>query len=84
LAFILYGSAVKLWLLAALLVGLLVPVRSGAVWLDSAVAMVAMLVFAAVVGLIESSMARWRLVRVPQLLVGAGVMASLALVLMLR
>ena len=33
---------------------------------------------------IESSMARWRLVRVPQLLVGAGVLAALALVLVLR
>jgi formate hydrogenlyase subunit 4 len=39
---------------------------------------------AVVTGLIESSMARWRLVRVPQLLVGAGVMSALALVLTLR
>ena len=29
LAFILYGSALKLWVLGALLVGVVVPVRSG-------------------------------------------------------
>lgn len=84
LAFMLYGSAVKLWLFGALLVGLVVPVRSGNVWLDTVVAMAGMLALAVVIGIIESSMARWRLVRVPQLLVGAGVMSSLALVLMLR
>ncbi len=84
LAFILYARAVKLWLLGALLVGLLVPVRSGNVWLDGAVALVGMFAIAVATGIIECSMARWRLVRVPQLLVGAGVMSALALVLTLR
>jgi formate hydrogenlyase subunit 4 len=84
LAFILYCGAVKLWLLGALLVGLLVPVRSGNVWLDSAAALAGMFGFAVVTGIIECSMARWRLVRVPQLLVGAGVMSALALALTLR
>jgi formate hydrogenlyase subunit 4 len=84
LAFILYGGAVKLWLLGALLVGLVVPVRSADIWLDSAAAIAGMLGLAVVTGLIESSMARWRLVRVPQLLVGAGVMSALALMLTLR
>jgi formate hydrogenlyase subunit 4 len=84
LAFILYASAVKLWLLGALVAGLVVPVRSGHVWLDGAAAMGGMLALAVGIGLIESSMARWRLVRVPQLLVGAGVMSAVALVLMLR
>ena len=36
LAFILYGAAVKLWLLSALLVGLVIPIRSGNPWLDGA------------------------------------------------
>ncbi len=84
LAFILYGSALKLWLLGALLVGLLVPVRSGHLWVDAAAALAGMLGIAVLTGLIESSMARWRLLRVPQLLVGAGVMSAIALVLMLR
>lgn len=84
LAFILYTSAVKLWVLGALIAGLIVPVRSGNPWLDGAAAIAGMFGLAIVTGLIESSMARWRLVRVPQLLVGAGVMSVLALVLTLR
>jgi formate hydrogenlyase subunit 4 len=84
LAFILYGGAVKLWLLGALVVGIVVPIRSSNVWLNGAAAMGGMLGLAVGTGIIESSMARWRLVRVPQLLVGAGVMSAVALVLMLR
>ncbi|MFN8626793.1 MAG: NADH-quinone oxidoreductase subunit H [Candidatus Binatia bacterium] len=83
LAFILYGSALKLWLLGALVVGLVLPVRSGGLWLDAGTALAGMFALAVLVGLIESSMARWRLVRVPQLLVGAGVMAAIAFVFML-
>ncbi len=32
LAFILYGSAIKMWILGALLVGLLLPVHTGTRW----------------------------------------------------
>lgn len=83
-AFILYGSALKLWVLGALLVGLLLPVRTGSLWLDSTMACAGMAALAVLTGLIESSMARLRLVYVPQLLVGAGVLATLALMLELR
>jgi formate hydrogenlyase subunit 4 len=82
LAFILYAGALKLWVLGALLVGLLVPVHSGNGWLDGAATVAGLFLLAALVGLIESSMARWRLSRVPQLLVGAGVLSTLALVLL--
>ncbi|HEX7406462.1 MAG TPA: NADH-quinone oxidoreductase subunit H [Candidatus Binatia bacterium] len=84
LAFILYGSALKLWLLGMLLVGLVVPIRSGNPWVDGIAAMAGLLGLAVLTGLIESSVARWRLVRVPQLLVGACVLSALALVLVLR
>ncbi len=84
LAFILYGAAVKLWLLSALLVGLVIPIRSGNPWLDGAAVLAGMLCCGVMIGVIESSMARLRLLRVPQLLVGAGVLAALALVLVLR
>lgn len=84
LAFILYGSALKLWLLGMLLVGLVVPIRSGNPWVDGLAAMAGLLGLAILTGLIESSVARWRLVRVPQLLVGACVLSALALVLVLR
>jgi formate hydrogenlyase subunit 4 len=84
LAYILYGSALKFWILAALLVGIVMPVRSGEVWLDSCAASAAVVGIAVLTGLIESSMARLRLLHVPQLLVGAGVVSVLALVLVLR
>jgi formate hydrogenlyase subunit 4 len=84
LAFILYAAALKLWLLGALLTGLLVPVHTGSPWLDTGIATVAMAALAVATGLVESSMARLRLVHVPQLLAGAGVLAALALMLVLR
>ena len=81
LAFILYGSALKLWLLGALLVALVVPVRSGHLGLDAAAAAAGMLGLAVTTGLVESGMARLRLIHVPQLLVGASVLGVLAFVL---
>jgi formate hydrogenlyase subunit 4 len=84
LAFLLYGGAVKLWLLGALLVGVVVPLHASHPWIDTAGAVAGMAMLAVVTGLVESSMARLRLVHVPQLLAGAGVLAALALVLVLR
>ena len=84
LAFILYGASLKLWALGALLIGIVVPIHSGNGWLDAAAFLGGMLALAVVVGIVESTMARLRLVRVPQLLVGAGVFAALALILVLR
>ena len=84
LAFVLYGAALKLWLLGSLLVGVVVPVHTGNPWLDTTSAVAGLLLLAIGTGLVESSMARLRLVHVPQLLVAAGVLATLALVLVLR
>ena len=84
LAIILYGAALKLWLLGALLVGLVVPVHSGSPWLDGAAATVGMMALAVLTGLVESQMARLRLVHVPNLLVGATVLSVVALLLLSR
>ena len=83
-AFILYSSALKLWLLGTLVVSILVPVHQSVAWINSAVALAGMVGLAVLTGLIESAMARLRLLHVPQLLVGASVLATLALVLVLR
>ncbi len=83
LAFILYGSALKLWVLGALFVGLVVPVRTGDPWADGAVALAGLFALAVGIGLIESSMARLRLLRIPQLLVAAAVLSAFAFVLIL-
>jgi formate hydrogenlyase subunit 4 len=84
LAFILYNAALKLWVLSALLAGLIIPIRSGNPWLDGGACLLGMLVIAIIIGIIESSMARLRLLRVPQLLVGASALAVVALILSLR
>jgi len=84
LAFILYGAALKLWLFGALLIGLALPLHSGHLWLDAGARALGMLLLAVLTGLVESCMARLRLVSVPKLLVGAGVLSVLALLLVLR
>ncbi len=80
LAYIVYGGALKLWLLAALVVSVAMP-RTSYAWLDLVAALGGVLLLAVAVGVVESSMARLRLLRVPQLLVGAAVLAVLALML---
>lgn len=82
-AMILYGAALKLWIMSALLAGVLVPVRSGRPLVDAAAAIGGIFVVAVGIGIIESSMARLRLLRVPQLLTGAGAFSVLALMLVL-
>jgi len=79
--FILYSAALKMWLLGQILTGIIVPVHTGNILLDTGAAMTAMLLLAVLVGIIESSMARLRLLHVPQLLIGATTLSVLALVL---
>jgi formate hydrogenlyase subunit 4 len=73
-----YGAALKLWVFAALLAGLVVPVRTGAAWIDAAAALGGVAAVGVAVGLVESGMARLRLLRVPPLLVSAAALAALA------
>jgi formate hydrogenlyase subunit 4 len=82
--FILYTAALKMWLLGQILVGIAVPVRSGNPWIDTSASLICMVLLAIVVGAIESSMARLKLLHVPQLLVGATTLSILALVLLPR
>jgi formate hydrogenlyase subunit 4 len=83
LAFILYGAALKLWLFTALVVGVVLP-ATGPAWWSLLLTAGAMLGGAVIVGVIESIMARLRLVIVPQLLVGAGALAATAFLLALK
>ena len=85
LAFIFYGAAIKLWLFGALLVNLLIPwPPEGQPLAGAGLLFGGQLVMAVVVGLVESAMARLRLLKVPQLLLGASALAALGLVLVLR
>ena len=83
-AFILYTSALKLWVLGALLINVMLPLRTGWLALDGILNLAAMFGLAVAIGVIESIMARLRLLRVPQLLVAAGALAGLAMFLVLR
>jgi formate hydrogenlyase subunit 4 len=82
LAFILYGAAIKLFLMSSLIVRLIVPVSSGtagwAIWGGG------MIGLSVVIGVVESSLARLRLLRVPQLLVASVCIAAFAVILILR
>jgi len=84
LALIEYAAAVKFWVLGALLVSIGLPLRTAVPALNLALGLGAMLLLAVVVGCIESMMARLRLVRVPQLLVAAGVLSLLAVIMAAR
>ena len=80
---ILYGSAMKLFVYSALVADLMLP-RSGVPLVDAAATLGAVLVIGVVVGLVESGMARLRLVRIPQLLIAASLVSGFAVVLVLR
>lgn len=84
LAFILYSTALKFWVLGALLVGIVVPVHTENLWIDTAAFLGGMLGLAVVVGIIESVIARLKLLHVPQVILAAGILSIVALIFVLR
>lgn len=80
---ILYGAALKLFLFAALIVRLAVPM-TGALWLDGPIFVASTLGVAVGIGVVESSMARLRLTHVPVLLVAACLLSAFGIILLVR
>ena len=80
-ALVLYGACLKLWLWSALLVGVLLP--AGLRTLPF-VGVLGVLLVAAGIGVVESTLARVRLLRVPQLVAAALVLAAVAFILEVR
>jgi formate hydrogenlyase subunit 4 len=76
LAFILYGGALKLFVIAALLVHLVVPVPAGGGWAGALLLVGGVLGVAVLVGVVESTVARLRLRLVPGFLIGAAALAA--------
>src|SRR5262249_53723400 len=76
LGIILYGATLKLFLFAALIVRLAVPLATGTGWLDWPIFVGGVLAVAVVVGVVESTMARLRLPHVPILLVTACLLSG--------
>jgi formate hydrogenlyase subunit 4 len=81
---ILYSAALKLFILGAVFMNVVLPVASGNQLLDWVIFLATMLALAVVIGIVESVMARLRLVRIPQLLVGATILSAFAMLLVLR
>ena len=81
---ILYGAALKLYLLGAVFVNVAIPFALGNSYLDWLLFAGSMLALAVAIGVVESVMARLRLIRVPQLLVAALILTAFSLVLVVR
>ncbi len=84
LGMVLYGAALKLMVMSALLVSIALPLRTDSMLLDLLIFLAGILLLAVVIGVIESSMARLQLPRVPQVLIGTTLISIFALVLVLR
>jgi formate hydrogenlyase subunit 4 len=84
LGMILYGAALKLFVFGALIVRLAFPLTTGAPWLDWPLFVAEMLAVAALIGVVESTMARLRLTHVPVLLVAACLLSAFGIILLVR
>jgi len=82
LGFIQYGVALKLWIVGILLVGIIPLYGVGAEFALGA-ALLGMAALAVAIGMIESAMARYRLVTVPQFIVGAATLSAVAFMVLL-
>lgn len=71
LGFIEYAASLKLWILGSIIVGISLPVRTEFFAIDAAAMCFGLAALAVLVGIVESTTARIRLLQIPQLLVGA-------------
>lgn len=84
LAIIHYAAALKLYVLGAFFVHLALPYSTGNPGIDWLLFIISMLELAVVIGIVESVMARLRLIRIPQLLVAATILAAFSTLLVIR
>lgn len=81
LGMILYGASIKLFLFSAMIVQLLLPFHTGLPPLDWLLFVAEVLLIAALIGVIESIMARLRMTEIPRLLVTACVLSGFGILL---
>ncbi|TNF33740.1 MAG: hydrogenase [Deltaproteobacteria bacterium] len=82
-AAVLYGAAMKLFILATLLVRLVTPHLADA-WATRGVVLAGVLAVAVVIGVVESTTARVRLARIPNLVSGAALVTAVGFLLAVR
>ncbi|MBN1962826.1 MAG: NADH-quinone oxidoreductase subunit H [Deltaproteobacteria bacterium] len=83
LGFIQYGAALKLFVMAAIIVRLIIPFNTG-IFSSWGIFIVSMIGLAIGIGVIESIMARLRLTQVPILLIAACLLSAFGIILMAR
>lgn len=83
LALIHYGAAVKLWLLATFFITALLPAGLFVGLSGALIYFAAIFATAVIIGIVESVMARFRFLKVPQMLMAALCLAVIAIVLLL-
>jgi formate hydrogenlyase subunit 4 len=81
---ILYGVAMKLFVLGAIVVRVALPFDTGNPWLDWLLFSGGMLLLAVAIGAVESVIARLRMIQVPNLLVAACILSSFGIILLAR
>jgi formate hydrogenlyase subunit 4 len=79
-----YSASMKLLVLQSMFLSLVLPFSTGTAWLDWGIFVVEELALAAVVGVVESVMARLRMRRVPYLLTGALLLGGSGFILLVR
>lgn len=79
-----YAAALKFYVLGAFFVHIALPYATGNSYIDWGLFIISMLELAIVVGVVESVMARLRLIRIPQLLVAATILAAFSTLLVIR
>lgn len=83
-AHILYGAAIKFWVLGSLLTGIIFKESSYGWGVDAIIFIVLMVLLAVIVGIVESTMARLRLLKVPHFLLVALSLSLVAFIISLR
>ncbi|OQY35381.1 MAG: hydrogenase [Spirochaetaceae bacterium 4572_59] len=76
LAMIEYAGALKIWLMGLLITGLIVPVFTTSLRGSLALSIVSLFLMAMLIGIIESIMARLKLIRIPRLMAVAFIFAA--------
>ncbi|MBF0406998.1 MAG: NADH-quinone oxidoreductase subunit H [Candidatus Riflebacteria bacterium] len=66
-----YAASLKMWILGIIIAAIAVPIRTGYFIIDTSAMLAALVLLAILVGIIESTMSRLRLLQIPHLLVGA-------------
>ncbi len=81
---ILYGAAVKLLVMGAVLLRVVAPFNTGDPWLDWVVFVAGMLGLAVVIGVVESVLARFRMLFIPTFLIAACLLSAFGVILLMR